>query len=76
MADLFSIKGVATQYAELLEAAGVDTVKELRNRNVTNSTAAMRNTNAEKKLVRQVPNQKMMENWVAQAKQLNPIITY
>ena len=76
MADLFRIKGVATQYAELLEAAGVDTVKELRNRNAANLTVAMQNTNAEKKLVRQVPSQKMVEDWVAQAKKLDPIVTY
>lgn len=76
MADLFRIKGVATQYAELLEAAGVDTVKELRNRNAANLTEAMRKTNGEKRLVRQVPSLKMVENWVAQAKTLAPMVTY
>lgn len=76
MADLFRIKGVATQYAELLEAAGVDTVKELRNRNAANLTEAMRKTNAEKRLVRQVPSLKMVEKWVAQAKTLAPVVTY
>ena len=76
MADLFRIKGVATQYAELLEAAGVDTVKELRNRNPANLAAAMKETNAKKKLVRQVPNESMVKNWVAQAKKLKPIVTY
>ena len=76
MADLFRIKGVATQYAELLEAAGVDTVKELRNRNAANLTEAMQKTNAEKRLVRQVPSLKMVENWVAQAKTLPPVVTY
>jgi len=76
MADLFRIKGVATQYAELLEAAGVDTVKELRNRNAANLTEAMKNTNAEKKLVRLVPSLKSVENWVEQAKSLPPVVTY
>ena len=76
MADLFRIKGVATQYAELLEAAGVDTVKELRNRNATNLAEAMRTTNAKKKLVRQVPSESMVKKWVAQAKKLKPIVTY
>lgn len=76
MADLFRVKGVATQYAELLEAAGVDTVKELRNRNAANLTEAMQKTNAEKKLVRQVPSLKMVENWVTQAKSMDPIVTY
>jgi len=76
MADLFRIKGVATQYAELLEAAGVDTVKELRNRNAVNLTEAMKNTNAEKKLVRLVPSLKSVEKWVEQAKSLPPVVTY
>ena len=76
MADLFRIKGVATQYAELLEAAGVDTVKELRNRNAANLTAAMKETNDKKNLVRQTPSLKMVENWVAQAKKLKPVVTY
>ena len=76
MADLFRIKGVATQYAELLEAAGVDTVKELRNRNAANLAAAMKETNNEKQLTRQVPNEKMVADWVAQAKKLDPIVTY
>ena len=76
MADLFRIKGVATQYAELLEAAGVDAVKELRNRRPDNLIAAMRDTNARKKLVRQVPSEKMVSNWVAQAKKLKPVVTY
>lgn len=76
MADLFRIKGVATQYAELLEAAGVDTVKELRNRNAANLATAMKETNDKKKLTRQVPSEKMAADWVAQAKKLDPIVTY
>ncbi len=76
MADLFRIKGVATQYAELLEAAGVDTVKELRNRNAANLMRAMREINEKRKLVRQVPTEKMVGNWIAQAKKLNPAVTY
>ena len=76
MADLFRIRGVATRYAELLEAAGVDTVKELRNRRPDNLTAAMRDTNARKRLVRQVPSESMVKKWIAQAKRLKPIVTY
>jgi predicted flap endonuclease-1-like 5' DNA nuclease len=76
MADLFRIKGVATQYAELLEAAGVDTVKELRNRRPDKLVAAMRDTNTRKRLVRQVPSEKMVADWVAQAKNLQPVISY
>nr|WP_321463311.1 DUF4332 domain-containing protein [uncultured Cohaesibacter sp.] len=76
MADLMRIKGVGEEYSELLEAAGVDTVKELRNRNAANLTGAMKQANAEKKLVRQVPALSNVENWIAQAKQLPPMMTY
>ncbi len=76
MADLFRIKGVATQYAELLEAAGVDTVKELKNRNPGNLARAMAEINANKKMVRQAPNEKMVAAWVANAKKLKPAVTY
>lgn len=76
MADLFRIKGVGSEYAELLEAAGVDTVKELRNRNAANLSAKMMEINAEKKLVRREPNQDMVEDFVNQAKGLDPVVTY
>lgn len=76
MSDLMRIKGVGEEYSELLEAAGVDTVKELRNRNAANLTKAMQEANEAKKLVRQVPAQSNVELWVAQAKQLPPMMTY
>ena len=67
-ADLFRIKGVGKQYAELLEAAGVDTVIELATRNAENLYAAMVKTNEAKKLVRALPTQADVANWIAQAK--------
>ena len=78
MADLFRIKGVATQYAELLEAAGVDTVKELRNRNPQNLYDALHKANASRKksYVRQLPTQKMVADWIEQAKKLKPVVSY
>ena len=76
MADLMRIKGVGEEYSELLEAAGVDTVKELRNRNAENLTKAMKEANDEKKLVRQVPALSNVEKWVAEAKALPPMMTY
>ena len=76
MADLFRVKGVASQYAELLEAAGVDTVKELRNRNAKNLAEAMHTTNEKKRLVRQVPNEKMIGKWISHAKRLAPVVKY
>ena len=77
MADLFRIKGVAGEYAELLEAAGVDTVKELRNRNADNLHAKMAEVNSEgRKLVRLLPALKNVKAWVEEAKQLKPMVTY
>lgn len=76
MADLFRIKGVASQYAELLECAGVDTVKELRNRNPDSLAEKMAAVNADKKLTRQTPSIKAVRDWVSQAKSLPPKVTY
>lgn len=76
MSDLFRIKGIAGQYAELLEAAGVDTVKELRNRNVQNLAEKLREVNAEKRLVRQVPGPSSVESWIEQAIKLKPAVFY
>jgi predicted flap endonuclease-1-like 5' DNA nuclease len=76
MADLMRIKGVGEEYSELLEAAGVDTVKELRNRNPTNLTKAMTEANVKKKLVRLLPGESKVTGWVGQAKELPPLMTY
>ncbi|MCP1336344.1 DUF4332 domain-containing protein [Futiania mangrovi] len=76
MADLMRIKGVGEEYSELLEKAGVDTVKELRNRKADNLHAKMAEVNAARKLVRQLPSLKQVESWVAQAKELPPTMTY
>ena len=76
MCDLFRVRGVATQYAELLEAAGVDTVKELRNRNSENLAAALSKANTEKRLVRTLPNTKRVSGWIEHARTLPPVVTY
>lgn len=76
MSDLMRIKGVGEEYSDLLEAAGIDTVKELRTRNAENLTAAMVKVNAEKKLVRVVPSLSAVTQWIAQAKDLPPVLTY
>lgn len=75
-ADLFRVSGVASQYAELLEGAGVDTVKELRNRNAENLAEKMGDVNAKKELVRRPPSAKVVADWVAQAKKLTPKVTH
>lgn len=76
MADLMRISGVGEEYSELLEAAGVDTVKELRKRNAVNLAAAMRETNEERKLTRAVPGSATVEKWVDQAKRLSILISH
>ncbi|NLE51008.1 MAG: DUF4332 domain-containing protein [Chloroflexi bacterium] len=75
-ADLFRIKGVGSEYADLLEASGVDTVKELAQRNSANLYKKMDEVNQKKKLVRRLPTEKQVGNWVAQAKSLKRMITY
>ena len=74
--DLFRINGIAGQFAELLEAAGVDTVKELRHRVPANLHAKVTEVNAEKNLCNRVPSLPELEKMIAQAKELEPIITY
>ena len=76
MADLFRIKGIGPQFAELLEAAGVDTVKELRNRNAQNLHAKLVEVQAEKKITRAVPGLSQVEDFIEQAKALPPKVTY
>lgn len=78
MADLMRVRGVGEEYSELLEAAGVDTVKELRNRKPENLAVAMAEVNAKKKnkLVRLVPGEKSVAKWVAHAKELKPMMSY
>ncbi len=75
-ADLARIKGVSTQYSDLLEAAGVDTVPELAQRNPQNLHKAMVSTNEEKSLVRKLPTEKQVADWVEQAKALPRALNY
>ncbi len=75
-ADLTRIKGVSTQYADLLEASGVDTVPELATRNAENLCNKMIEVNNEKKLVRQTPGLAQVESWVMQAKKLPKVVTH
>lgn len=76
MADLFRINGVASQYAELLENAGVDTVKELKHRNAGNLAAAMVEVNNARNLVRRPPSETVVNDWVTQAKKLPGKVSY
>lgn len=74
--DLFRVNGVGAQYAELLEAAGVDTVKELALRKPENLVTKMEEVNAAKHLVRRVPPLKSVQKWVKEAKTLPKGLEY
>ncbi|MGD2041132.1 MAG: DUF4332 domain-containing protein [Anaerolineae bacterium] len=74
--DLFRIKGISEEYADLLEAAGVDTVPELAQRNAENLLAKLKVTNTQKNLVRKLPGPRQIEDWIAQAKALPRVISY
>jgi predicted flap endonuclease-1-like 5' DNA nuclease len=76
MADMYRIKGVGKQFAELLKATGVDTVKELRTRNAQNLEVKLQETNEEKKLTRAVPSLPQIQNWISQASELEAKLTY
>jgi predicted flap endonuclease-1-like 5' DNA nuclease len=74
--DLFRVKGVGSEYADLLEAAGVDTVPELAQRNPQNLHQRLLEINAEKRLVRRSPSLNQVRDWVDQARNLPRMITY
>jgi predicted flap endonuclease-1-like 5' DNA nuclease len=76
LADLMRVSGIGSEYSELLEAAGVDTVKELKNRNAENLAAKMKETNTKKKLTRTTPGAKTVQKWIVSAAKLPGVITY
>jgi len=75
-ADLFRIDGIGPQFAELLEASGVDTVKELRHRVAANLAAKLQEVNDEKHLCGRVPAEVEVQRMIDQAKELEPKMTY
>jgi predicted flap endonuclease-1-like 5' DNA nuclease len=76
VADRMRIKGISKEYAELLQAAGVDTVKELKYRNPANLATAMADANKKRKMVRLLPSEKVVSRWIESAKKLPLKITY
>ena len=77
MADLYRVKGIGSEYSELLEKAGVDTVKELRNRNADNLHVKLAQVNENgRRLVRQLPALGQVRDWVQQAKEMDPKVSY
>ena len=75
-ADLCRIKGVGSEYSDLLECSGVDTVKELAKRKPANLHEKMTQVNKKRKCVRQLPSPKMVNAWVRHAKRLKPGVKY
>jgi hypothetical protein len=75
-ADRMRIKGVRWEYAQLLRAAGVKTVNELRFRNPQKLADGMKEANDKRTLVRLLPSVRMVERWIEDAKKLPPLIRY
>ena len=76
MVDLYRVNGIGSEYSELLEATGVDTVPELAQRNPANLAEALAKVNAEKQLTRRTPSEADVENWIGQAKRLPRVLEY
>lgn len=74
--DLFRIKGIASEYSDLLEAAGVDTVVELAHRDAANLVPLLTEVSEKYNLTNRVPNLKMVKSWVSQAKKLPRAVSY
>jgi hypothetical protein len=76
VADRMRVRGISKEYAGLLQAAGVDTVKELKYRNPVNLAQAMAEANRKRKMVRLLPSSKVVGRWIEHAKSLPLKITY
>lgn len=74
-ADLMRVKGVGAEYADLLAAAGVDTIKALRRRNAQNLMVAMTQINAKRRKVQRLPTVEMVQTWIDDANELEPLVT-
>jgi len=75
-ADLMRIKGIGSEYADLMTAAGVDTIRELRRRNPERLLAAMTDLNARRRVIRRLPTLGMVSGWVEAAKVTEPLVTH
>jgi predicted flap endonuclease-1-like 5' DNA nuclease len=72
--DLLRVKGVGAEYAELLVASGVDTIRDLRRRNATALLAKIIGLNGDAKVVQRLPTESMVESWIEAAKDLDPSV--
>lgn len=76
-ADLYRIKGVGSEYSDLLERAGVDTVVELANRNAANLSRAIKDLVGKgTRIVRRIPSDREIVSWITQAKKLPRAVEY
>ena len=76
LADLMRVKGIAEEYADLLEEAGVDTVKELKTRKAESLWEKIKELNQKKKLTKKTPGKKTVENWILHAAKLPPTVSH
>lgn len=76
MVDLYRVNGVGSEFAELLEASGVDTVPELARRNAGELAKKMADVGKAKKMTRRVPSEADVSKWIAQAKALPRALEY
>jgi predicted flap endonuclease-1-like 5' DNA nuclease len=74
-ADLMRIKGVGSEYADLLSATGVDTIKTLRRRNAANLMVSFTEVNAKRRLVQRLPTMEMVQGWIDGAAAIEPMVT-
>jgi len=76
LSDLMRINGVGEEFADLLEEAGVDTVKELATRNAENLAVAVAAANEKKKLTDRVPSAETIQKWIDEAGKMDPAVTH
>jgi predicted flap endonuclease-1-like 5' DNA nuclease len=76
LADLYRVKGIGSEYSDLLEEAGVDTVVELAKRDPVKLNATMEQVNQKKNLVNKMPGVKVVRKWVRGAKKLPRVVKY
>ena len=74
-ADLMRVVGIGSEYADLLSAAGVETIKTLRRRNAANLMAVLDQVNTKKRIVQRLPTLEMIQGWIDGASELEPIVT-
>jgi len=75
-ADLYRISGIGSEYADLLEASGVDSCPELARRNAANLATTMAEANAARQIVRRLPTEEVVADWIAQAAKLPKVVTH